>query len=340
MDGNGNGNGGLGWGWALACFALGLLLAGLASALWLVVPRSKSVSADFSIPVRTSAVDRGLIGTTYGGVAERLRAERAVVRPIRGGLVFRALDVVWQDPAGPDFVHAVELRGRLDTRALQNRDIVVRGLVAADVDVLLEQDGRREWNYRRALAPLLEGDDDGGRKRIFLVTDISIREAQVRVKTPERAFTIADLAAQLPSANFSGPNLPAPHVVISRATGRLVVRDSSYALVVQNGSATFPTGRADFTAEQLTTGDTRIANLDGSFGGDLPGLGLRLGGRAEHVRFEDIRFVSARVPARGSASFAFAFRPLDDRTNEIRLADARVESGAHYGFRQRYHPDA
>jgi hypothetical protein len=316
------------WPTVLGGFAIGVLIAIGLVALWLMLTRGTAESFDVAIDSpRTSAADRGLIGSTYTGIAQRLQAERRVVRPVRGDLPFRIAGLVWQDKAGlPAFVRAAELRGGLSTRALQNGDIVVRGLVVRDADVLLEQNERLEWNYKRVMAPLLEPDDDGGRERAFVVTDIAIQNADVRVRSPARSFAIDNIAAQLPRADFAGPGLAAPRVTIARATGTLVVRDSSYGLIAEDARADFPTGRVDFNVARLTSGETRLANVSGSYGGDLPGFAMRVSGDAVHMRFEDVKFANARLPATGTAAFHFRVQPISTAVTEVQLSGARLES--------------
>lgn len=316
------------WPTALAGFVLGLLAALGLVALWVLYAGGGKESFDVrGGDPHTTAGDRGLIGSTYADIAARLHNERGLVRPVRGDLTFRITQIVWEDLAGPDFVRAPELRGRIDTRAAAHGDIMVRGAVIRDAQVYVEQSASRQWNYRRVFTRLLgDGDDDAGTQRSFVVTDIAVQNTEVRVEMPARSFTIDNLAAQLPRLDLAGPDLAAPQATVSRATGILVVKDSSYGFAAENARFDFPTGRADFTVARVATGETRLADLSGSVGGDLPGLAVRMRGNVVHARFEDVGFLSPRVPATGTAAFSFDLQPLTDVTTEVRIADGRVEA--------------
>jgi autotransporter translocation and assembly factor TamB len=316
------------WPTALGGFALGLFVAFGLVALWVMLAGGTEESFDVrGGDPHTTASDRGLIGSTYTDIAGRLQTERGAVRPVRGDLTFRIAQIVWEDLAGPDFVQAAELRGRIDTRAAAHGDIVVRGAAVRDAQVYVEQNAGKEWNYKRVFTRLLGADDDdAGPQRSFVVTDIAVRNTDVRVKLPARSFTIANLAAQLPRVDLTGPELAAPQASVARATGVLVVNDSPYRFAAENARFEFPTGRADFKVGSVTTGETRVADLSGSVGGELPGLGVRMSGTVVHARFEDVRFLSPRVPATGTATFTFNLLPLTGGTTEVQIADGRVVS--------------
>jgi hypothetical protein len=44
------------------------------------------------------------------------------------------------------------------------------------------------------------------------------------------------------------------------------------------------------------------------------------------MRFEDVRFLSKRIPATGTATFGFAVRPVRGMITEVTLANAQLES--------------
>jgi translocation and assembly module TamB len=62
------------------------------------------------------------------------------------------------------------------------------------------------------------------------------------------------------------------------------------------------------------------------FGGGIPGVGLRVTGRAENVRFEDIQFVSPRLPSAGVAAFTFDVDPLSATRTRVVLTDGSVRT--------------
>lgn len=268
----------------------------------------------------------GLISQTDSSIAQRMRAERQAVRPVRSDLSFYARDFVWRDPGHPDFVRASEARGRLDRRALQNLDFVVRGVVINGGEAHVEQTGVGQWNYRRALAALMAGRDTSGPGHVFSVFDVAIQNARVRVKTPARSFGFDNLSAQLARVDFTAPGLAAPRVSASRATAMLIARDSAYPIALENGRFEFPEGGAKFKVGVVRTGETIITDFAGTWSAALPGYGLLAGGRVDKLRFEDVRFLGPRVPRTGTASFGFRVQPVSTVFTQLSLADARIES--------------
>lgn len=307
-------------------FLIGLLIAAGVVGLWLMLTTGSEETFELEVDARTSAADRGLIGSTYTNIAERLSSERRVVRPVRGNLQFRVANIRWQDVAGPDFIRAAEMRGSIDTRAAGRGDIIVRGVAIRDGDVYVEQNARLEWNYRRALDRLLGEQPDDGVERSFIVYDVAISNTDVRIKRPNQAYAFNDVAAHLPRVDFAGPGLPAPRARVSRATATLVTSDSSYQVAAEGADLQFPTGVVNFSVARVTTGQTRITDFTGSWGGDLPGLALAAAGNVENVRFQDVRFLSPRLPRTGSAAFGFAVRPVSSEVTQFILTDARMES--------------
>lgn len=310
----------------VAGFILGLVLAISLVALWVMFSGGTEESFTADADVHAVDEDRGLIGSTYRGIADRVVAERELVRPVRGDLTFRVRDIVWEDGNAPTFARAAEMRGRIDVRAASRGDILVRGVSIRDADVFVQQAANKEWNYRRALDRLLGEGSDEPSQRSFVVLDVAVQNVDVRVERPEQSFAINDLAAQLPRIDFAAPNLDAPRAAIARATGILVAGDSSYAIAAADALLEFETGQMNFTVAQITTGETRIANFTGSFGQNFPGYGLMGEGRVENLRFEDVGFVSPRLPAAGTAQFGFRVIPISSELTEVRLADARLES--------------
>ncbi|HEX6559360.1 MAG TPA: translocation/assembly module TamB domain-containing protein, partial [Longimicrobiales bacterium] len=320
------------WPTVLGSFLVGLIIALGLVGIWIMLTSGSKETFNLTVAARdtTAARNEGLIGTTYTRIAQRVRAERTVVRPVRGNLRFRAADIVWTDPGRPAFIHASEMRGQLDTRAAGNGDIVVRGLSINGGDVYAEENAPEQWNYRRVMAQFFEPREPDAPSRTFLVTDIAIQNVNVRIKQLTRSFEFRNVAAQLPRAEFAGPRLPEPRVVVARATGTLVAGDSTYGVSAEDARLAFPTGRVDFTVARLQTGATHLTNLAGTWGGNLPGYALQMTGVVESMRFQDVHFLSKRVPATGTASFGFAVRPVNDRLTEVSLSNAQLESqGSH-----------
>ncbi|HUP87997.1 MAG TPA: translocation/assembly module TamB domain-containing protein, partial [Longimicrobiales bacterium] len=301
----------------VAGFFIGLLAAIML--LVLLVPGRGGVNP-------TGAIRGGLITQTDSSIAHRMRAERQVVRPVRGDLTFHARDFVWKDPGHPDFVRASDASGRLDRRALQNLDFIVRGVVINGGETYVEQTGVGEWNYRRALDALMAGRDTTGPGHVFSVFDVAIQNARVRVKMTARSFGFDNLSAQLARIDFTAPGLAAPRMTATRATAMLIAKDSAYPIALENGRFEFPEGEAKFDIGALRTGETLITNFAGTWSAALPGYGLLAGGRVEKLRFEDVRFIGPRAPRTGTASFDFRLQPVNSVFTQLSLADARIES--------------
>ncbi|MGQ0815551.1 MAG: translocation/assembly module TamB domain-containing protein [Gemmatimonadota bacterium] len=308
----------------IAGFIVGLLIAVALVGLWVMFTGGSEESFNPPDPQASAATDRGLIGSMHASIAARMRQERRAVRPVRANLTFRVQQILWEDDGAPAFARAAEMRGRLDTRALAAGDIIVRGVNIRDAAVYVEQNAREEWNYRRVLDRLLEDSDRDGPERSFIVFDVAIQNTDVQVQRPDQRYAINDVAAQLPRVDFAGPHIGAPRVNVARATGLLVAGDSTYPLLAENAQLELEEGQMNFTVARITTVSTRIVDFTGSWGTNFPGFGLVGRGRAENLRFQDVRFVSARLPARGTAAFAFQVLPISSQMTEIRLADARM----------------
>lgn len=306
-------------------FAGGFLIAIGLVYLWVTLTTGSSTTVALSAPNATTDTS-GLISYTYGNIAKRLNAERKTVRKSRGDLSFRATRITWQDARRPDFARVGEIRGIINASTASSGNIVVRGAVLSNADIYVEQTtARGEWNYQRVLARL-KPEDSGGPKKLFVINDLAVRNTRVRVNTADRDFVIDDLAAQIPRVDLSGPNLAAPRAQVARATAILAMNNERHPIAVTGARLQFPESGTEFNIASLTTGETRISNLEGTFGGNIPGIGLRAIGRADNVRFEDIRFVSPRLPATGVASFDFGVRPLSETRTEIVLSGGSVRT--------------
>jgi hypothetical protein len=307
-------------------FAGGFLIAIGLVFLWVTLTTGSDENLLVADAHRTANDSSGLIGYTYRNIANRVNAERRTVRRTRGDLRFRATRITVQDARRPDFARVGELSGVINASTASSGNIVVSAVVVSNADIYVEQaTARGQWNYQRVVARM-RGPDEGGPRKLFVINDLAVRNTRVRVNTPERDFVINDLAAQVPRVDLSGPNLPAPRVQIARATGTLAIDNETYPIAMTNARMQFPAGSTQFNIAQITTSETRFINLEGTFGGGLPGIGLRAIGRAENVRFEDIRFVSPRLPASGVASFDFGVRPLSETRTEVVLSGGSVQT--------------
>jgi hypothetical protein len=308
-------------------FAGGMLIAfGLVFG-WVSVTRGSVETYSLNAPPDPHRANdnSGLIGYTYGRIATRVNAERKTVRASRGDLSFRATRITWRDARRPDFARVGELRGVINASTASSGNIVVRGAVISNADIYLEQEAPRgQWNYQRVIARM-KGPDDGGPKKLFVINDLAVRNTRVRVNTPERDFVLNDLAAQMPRVDLSGPNLDAPRAQVARATGTLAINNETHPIAVTDARLRFPAA-TEFVVGSVTIGDTRLSRLAGVFGGGLPGIGLRASGRADNVRFEDIRFASPRLPASGVAAFSFELDPLSETRTRVVLTDGSVRT--------------
>ena len=309
-------------------FVGGLLIAGALVFAWVTFGGGADVSATLSAPkdAHTTGDSAGLIGYAYRNISTRLNAERKSATPMRGNMSFRATNIVWKDPRNPDFARVGDLRGTINPNAAGAGNIIVTGVSISDADIYVEQErSGGEWNYQRVLARM-KTDDTGGPKKLFVITDLAVRNTRVRVNGPDDDFVFENLAAHASRVDLSGPNLPAPRVQVTRATGILAMRNERRPIAVSNAALRFPETGVEFNVAELTTGETRVTSLVGVFGGGLPGIGVRAMGRADNIRFEDIRFMSPRIPATGTASANFAIRPISDVRTEIVLSAGTVRT--------------
>ena len=307
-------------------FGFGLLIAFALVYLWVILSATSEESFNINAP-RAEALDSaGLIGYTASRINARVNNERRTVRPTRGDLSFRATRITWQDARRPDFARVGEVRGVINASTAGSGNIVVRGAVISDADIYVEQTtAGGEWNYQRVI-DRMRGEDSGGPDKLFVVNDLAVRNTRVRVNTPDRDFVIEGLAAQMPRVELSGPELPAPRVQVARATGTLIMDDERRAFAVSDARMQFPETGVQFAIASVETGETRLSELDGVWGGNLPGIGIRVNGRAQNVRFEDVSFLSPRLPGTGAAAFAFAVRPVSETRTEIAFTDGNIVS--------------
>lgn len=311
----------------IAAFAGGVLIAFALVFAWLSLTGGSNEDIALNAPVDAHRANdsTGLIGYTYSRIASRVNAERRTVRPSRGDLSFRATRITWRDGRRPDFARVGELRGVINASTASSGNIVVRAVAISNADIYVEQtQARGEWNYQRVIARL-KGADDGGPQKLFVINDLAVRNTRVRVRTPDRAFTINNLAAQLPRVDLAGPNLDAPRAQVARATGMLAIDNQTHAIAVTDARLRFPAA-TEFRIAGVALDETRLSNLTGTFGGGIPGVGLRVAGRADNVRFEDIRFVSPRVPASGVAAFNFDLDPLSETRTRVVLTDGSLRT--------------
>jgi hypothetical protein len=310
-------------------FAGGFLVAVGIVAVWVMLGSGSDTTVMLSAPPdahKTANDSAGLIGYTYRNIANRVNSERRTVRRTRGDLSFRATRITVQDARRPNFATAGEVRGIINASTASSGNIIVRAAVISNADIYVEQTtARGQWNYQRVLERL-KGPDEGGPKKLFVIHDLAVRNTRVRVNMPDRKFVINDLAAQMPRVDLSGPDLPAPRTHVARATGILVMNNESHPVAVTDARLQFPEGGTQFNIAGVTIEETRLSNLEGTFGSSLPGIGLRAIGRADNVRFEDIRFISPRIPPSGVASFDFGVRPLSATRTEIVLSGGSVRT--------------
>ncbi len=308
-------------------FAVGMLIAFGLVYLWVILSAGSEESFNVNAPSAAASADSGgLIGYTGARIGTRVARERITPRRGGGNLSIRATRITWQDPARPDFARVGELRAVINASTASSGNIIVRAATISDADIYLEQGAPGgEWNYQRVIARM-RGDDTGDPSSRFVINDVAVRNTRVRVNTPDRDFVINELAAQLPRVDLSGPDLPAPRAQVARATGIVVVDNESHPFAVSNARLQFGEPGVEFNVARAEIGATVLADLEGTYGGGIPGIGLIATGRAENVRFEDIAFVSARLPETGVASFGFAIRPLSETRTEIVLREGVVRS--------------
>lgn len=310
-------------------FAGGLLIAIGIVAIWVMLTTGSEDSFALTAPADAHKIandSSGLIGYTHNNIAKRVVADRRAVRRTRGDLSFRATRITWRDPRNPDFARVGELRGVINASMAQSGGVIVRSAIVSNGDIYVHQARTGgEWNYQRVL-DRMKGDEPEGPKRLFVINSLAVMNTRVRVNTPDRQFVINNLAAAIPRVDLSGPNLPAPRVLVSRATGTLAIDNGNYPFTITGARMQFPETGLEFNIANVSTAETRFSDLSGVYGKSIPGIGLRATGRADNVRFQDIRFVSPKLPENGIAAFNFKIDPIGAVRTRIELANGSVVS--------------
>jgi hypothetical protein len=316
----------------------GVLAALVGVAFWVIWGGDPATTADLlqadpdpdaptaTAPGATTDLRRvgALIGARERNVQSRLAATApAPPRRLRS-LDLRVRDLTWREPDGAVWARASAFNARLDLDAATRGDVVVTGATLTRPRIALRQDAAGNWNYEDVFAELLAAEPAPGPPRLFTVRGLQMVEAHVDVRMPERVFALEGVNAQLASLTFSDPQRRDPNLVLATATGTLYFPADGERLAVRlaDGRVRFPTGTVLFDVADATVAGTRLAQLTGQFGGGLPGMGLRVAGRAFDVDLAELGFLLPEtLPRTGLATFAFAVEPLTDVRTAIELSD-------------------
>lgn len=275
-----------------------------------------------------------VIGARERSIRVRLERFPVSARRLRGALAITARNVVWNEDGGARFARVAVLSGQLDIAAAERGDIVLDDVVLREPVVALREDARG-WNFEDVLEELLDGEGgDGGpasgRRRTFQLTDVEIVNGVVDVTRPGQRFAFRDTNGRLPAVVFSQPGLAAPYLRAATLNAQFVQAEpeANLAVALSEGRFVFPSGTVRFDVESASLDDTRVADLSGVWEPTDPGYGITATGVAPDLTFESIAFLLPEsLPRTGTASFAFAVRPVAPALTEVTLTDLDARSG-------------
>lgn len=261
-----------------------------------------------------------VIGAFGRRIRDQLAAQPPPTRPLSGAVEIDAEDVVWREPAGPPgarggpdrssrpiFARAAAVSAELAVEGLYQGDVRLRDAVLTGAVVNLRESGG-VWNHDVVLAELLGGDESAQPPRVARLDDVTIRDGTLNVGTAERSFALERLNAQLREAEFSGPSLPEPRIVVARAAADLALAgEQPIALTVEDATARVLTDTVAFDIGGGTIEGARLAEVTGKWSSAIPAFGVLAQGRAVDVTLESIqRFLPDQAPRQGIASFTWS----------------------------------
>jgi autotransporter translocation and assembly factor TamB len=328
----------------LGVLAAVLLLAVIA--LWLYVtykPKTSTFESDSTnnagtptkstTPARTALTKvQGEITAFEHAVSNQLTAEPVSTKPMRYPARVRIYNVVWKDPRdGSKFLNAESVTAQLDMAAAARGDFVVSSVVVSKPDMFVTS-SNGQWNYERAMAPLLEPPPPGApvtRKRLAIIRDIQIENGAGRVKPPSTDVSFFNVNARITRVVFSAPGLPEPQMDVATASGAMLRPGDKnrIALTLDNGHFRFPNNITGFQVAYATVDGTGVLDINGIWDSNLPGYGVRATGRIPNVRLADARNLFPSLPGEGNASFAWQIDPLPDGGTRVGLRDLSARTG-------------
>jgi hypothetical protein len=319
-------------GLVVAMLVIYLFVTGITDRTPVLVDGETGVIERPSRPGFPEGPGQGLIGQRERAIWNRLEPQRVAARPLRGPISISARDMVWNDPAGARFATAARVTARLDARAAARGDVLLDDVVLREAVVDLRQ--RRPggaWNFEAVFAELLGAEPAPGPPRTIRLTNVQLVDGTVRVDRPEQRFVLHDVTGRMPLAVLSQPGVPDPWLRLSTLNMRFeqsFPEQGQLAIRAEDGVLYFPDGRVRFDIASLNLDRTRLARLEGVWNPEDPGFGITGRGLALEVRLEDVAFLMPEgFPPAGTASFAFALRPLPlDRTEAVLTdLDARFQ---------------
>ena len=251
------------------------------------------------------------------------RLEPIALRPA-GAFRVRVSGVSWPDGTGRPFMTApaavfvVALPG-------PGQGLHVTSGVITEPTIRLVRSPGGQWNYERALAPLLNGGDRETRGRgggaAFSMANIVVRGGDLTVELPDTRFAARSVELRLTTARLSGPGVDAPTFAIASAAATLELPDTAggtitRAVSLEDARLRLLDGALAFEVDRGTFGSSTFADASGVWDPALGGLGLDADLRAESFRLADLPWLRAEVPAEASGSFRVRIQPAGpDRTS-------------------------
>lgn len=265
------------------------------------------------------------VGAFEGRIAERLQP--ITLRPA-GAFRVRVSGVSWRDGAGRPFVTVPGAVFVLDLPRPGQGLRISHGVVTRPT-LRLVRSASGQWNYDRALAPLLNGNGGEGRARggglAVSMSDVVVRGGDVTVDLPDTRFAARSVELHLASARLSGPGVDAPTFAIASAAAMLELPDTADGIItravsLEDASVRLLDGAVAFEIDQATFGSSTFADASGIWDPALGGLGLDADLRAESFRLADLPWLRAEVPAEASGSFRVRIQPAGPERTSVALS--------------------
>ncbi|MFW6193138.1 MAG: translocation/assembly module TamB domain-containing protein, partial [Gemmatimonadota bacterium] len=303
-------------------------------------------AASGALLLSQTAAGRALV---TGLVADALRGTidgRVIVGPVTGGnLVTRAtLDrFAITDTAGEVFVDLRDVRVEYNPIGFLIGRYRFRNLDVGEMEVALREEPDGRWNFERIFGDDSADEDAGGGVSIAL-TDVSVEEGRLEVRTPwdgeaptdegpvwriertedggmERVITLEELRGRMPALRVADPTHPF-HVQLQGIEGLARAVRQPLRIERMDAEAVF----GDTVRVDLPDVRTTESRLEGD-GWVVPGdpLAYRFDLRADPMSFSELQWLPVPVPGTGGGPADLVLRS-DGGPLTVEVDDASVQS--------------
>lgn len=254
------------------------------------------------------------------------------LRPARAFRI-RVRQVTWRDAAGRPFMEVPSAAFIIDFSAGPGATLRVADGVISRPQIRLVKYASGQWNYQRALAPLLDGNGgetsrDGGSFAMTLA-DIVVREGALIIDLPDARFAARSLDVRLASGRIGGAGPPTFQVASAEAMLELpdtAAGTVTRAVALENARLRVMDGGVAFDIDRGVFGSSTFADASGVWDPDLGGLGLDAELRAEEFRIADLPWLRAEVPPDATGSFRLRIQPAGPQRTAIALSSLTISA--------------